>query len=392
MSGLAAKPQADAKVVILPYATQLADWMFQKALPFWASQTGICGMPIVEATQLDGSPYDSGHLRLRVMARQVAVFSSAADLGIEGTRSVAERAWEELLKRFYSPVSGWASRIGRYGQVIDTSFDLYDQAFAIYACACRARLTGQQQPIALAHRTARHIDELLRSGCNRTGWRSSKGGSDRDQNSHMHFLEALLALDRVQVSARTTSRIHEILKILDAYLIDNSSGAIREDFDINWNAKEPIRIEPGHQFEWYWLLTKASSAGFAADVNTDRLFAFAHQHGTVPGTGLIVNACASDGSVIDPDYRLWPHCEAIRAGAVHPDKELGHRLVEQSAEHLLKYFLAPAHQGTWHDRLDQNRMLTSNHVPASSLYHLWEAVAALLEENLISIPEGAQCS
>lgn len=376
----------------LPEAARLSAWMIEKSLPFWSSRTGICRMPVVEATRLDGSAFDPGFLRLRVMARQVAVLCCASQLGITGIRPVADHAWEALLSRFYSPVSGWASRIGTFGQVIDREFSLYDQAFGLYACACRARLTGDRQPIALAHRTSRHIQELLGSSHGLLGWRTSKGATTRDQNSHMHFLEALLALYEVMPSLQTAARIEEILETLSRHLFDQATGTISEWFDITWKPVEPRRVEPGHQFEWYWLITKAKQAGFKTDVPAERLFDFAQSVGTSATHGLLFNACHPDGTVVDSNYRLWPHCEAIRAASVHPDKQLAQRLIEQSSRNLLEHFLGPAATGTWHDRLDADLTPISDHVPASSLYHLWEAVAALHTANLVLISRGEPCS
>lgn len=348
-------------------------------------------MPVIEATKLNGSVFDQGFLRLRVMARQVAVLSSASELGIEGIRPVADRAWEAFLSRFYSPVSGWASRIGAFGQVIDLEFSLYDQAFALYACARRASLTGDRQPIALAHRTSRHIQELLGSNDRRLGWRTCKGSTARDQNSHMHFLEALLALNEVMPSVQTTALIEEILTILSVHIFDDATGTIPEYFDVTWKPVEPKRVEPGHQFEWYWLIAKAQQAGFNANIQAERLFDFANNIGTSNLHGLLVNACQPDGTIADASYRLWPHCEAIRAATVHPDKQLGLRLIEKSSQNLLDYFLSPATPGTWHDRLDEDLKPVSDHVPASSLYHLWEAVVALHNANLVPISGGAPC-
>lgn len=382
---------APSRSPALPHATQLGAWMIENALPFWASREGICGMPVVEAVNLDGTDYNTGYLRLRVMARQVAVFCSASDMGIAGMRPIADSAWEAFLKHFYSPVSGWASRIGAHGQVIDLEFSLYDQAFAIFACARRARLTGDRQPIALAHRTARHIDELLGLNGKGAGWRAAKHVSLHDQNSHMHFLEALLALHEVHPSIQTSAKIDKILTLLSEHLFDCRTGTIAEWFDPKWRALEPARIEPGHQFEWYWLLTRAHQAGFEVPVPEQALFDFARRHGFPNDHGLIINACARDGHVTDPDYRLWPHCEAIRAGSVCPDQETGDRIVEEAARGLLDHFLVPAAPGAWHDRLDTDLTVSSDHVPASSLYHLWEAVVALHEANLVSLRAGAPC-
>lgn len=392
MSELGARQYSMANKGALGSLDALAKWMVDDALPLWTSFKGYGGMPIVEAADFKGQVLDLGYLRLRVIARQVSVLSTASTIGIASVRSAADSAWLAFVQRFYSPVTGWASRIGPYGQVIELDFTLYDQAFAVYACACRARLTGDSYAIALAQKSLRLIDRLLGSNGQMRGWRSAKNTPERDQNSHMHLLEALLALHELAPSFQTEKMILEVLHVATCFLHDETTNTISENFGSDWSPSAQPRVEPGHQFEWYWLLAKAEKMGFTIHFPRDRLFSFATLYGLSSDTGLIIDACTPEGVSVESSHRLWPHCEAIRAATVHSDTTLRTRYAEEFAEHLMGSFLGPAKPGTWHDRLDNAGNCTSSFVPASSLYHLWEAVTALHEAGLAKIPGAPPCS
>lgn len=390
----------DEQVTLLPGAgpssdTQLREfvtWMVEDALPFWTTRRGYGGIPVVEAVDLNGQAFDPGFLRLRVMARQVAVFSSASALGLEWLRPIADAAWSAFVNHFYSPISGWAARIGPYRQVIDLEFTLYDQAFAVFACACRARLGEGVQAIQLAHRTLRRIDELLADKGQSNGWHKAKAARDYDQNSHMHLLEALLALHDVGPSRTTEAMIRRSLEVAEHRLFDPVTNTIAEEFGADWKPLTGPRVEPGHQYEWYWLLDRAARMGFSSNIPRQALLAFAIRHGFADESALIVDALHPDGTISQRTHRLWPHCEAIRAATVHPEPSVGLSLASMVAQRMQSSFLRPANPGTWHDRLGENGECLAAHVPASSLYHLWGAAEALHSAGVVTIPGAQPCS
>ena len=373
-------------------AAAFSEWLTGKALPFWTALEGYGRMPVVEAVGLDGLPLDMGYLRLRVIARQVVVYSSACAEGLDWVRPVANETWDAFVRFFYSPASGWASQVGQHCQVTGLDFSLYDQSFAVYACACRARLDPGGKALSLARRTLRRIDELLSLRSRDQGWRREKSSSQRDQNSHMHLLEALLALHAVAPSRHTEEMIARLLMVVRDRLFDFETGTISEDFGPDWAPCFPVRVEPGHQFEWYWLLDRADKAGFVSPIPADRLFEFAIRHGFSLDCGLVVDACHPDGSVMLSAHRLWAQCEALRAATVHPDSAFGSALAGLICSRLKTTFLDPAFPGTWHDRVSATGERLSEHVPASSLYHLWEAALALRLSGQHQIAGGRPCS
>ena len=383
---------APANFAAAPALQAFADWMAETPLPLWA-RDGMClSTGFAERLDFGGRPIDVGYLRLRVMARQVVVFSSAAAMGMAWTAPVAEGAWAALTRHFWSPVTKWSARIGRHRQIIDLEFTLYDQAFAVYACACWAKASGSRNAIDMALQTLTRIDALLARRRGVRGWRSAAHTQTRDQNSHMHLLEAALALHEIAPGGETAAVIVEVLAVAANHLFDPASGTISEWFDDDWRTVngQPL-VEPGHQYEWYWLLDRAAAMGFACAIPRERLYEFACRHGWSAQTGLAFDACGADGAVREAGHRLWPHCEAIRAATVHPDRPAAGEAAERIARRTLDTFLATDRAGLWTDRFDGALQPAVDHVPASSLYHLWEAAAALHRAGWATLPGAAPC-
>lgn len=367
---------------------RLASWMEHEALPRWAVHPPRGRLAFVESFEADGESAREDSLRLRVAARQTAVYALASLHGVSGSRAVAGRGWHGLVQHYWSTVSGWSPRVATGGEVLDYSFGLYDQAFGVYACACWTLASGDREAVHLAHRTLDLIDRRLRSP-GVAGWRSISGRPGRDQNSHMHFLEALLQLHQVAPGWRTRVRICEILELLAAHLFDPTCGAVSEQFGDRWQRPESPCFEPGHQHEWLWLLDRARRAGFSPPIASGSLQAFAQAYGWDPVSGMIYNSCDSSGTPLDCNHRLWPHCEALRAATLAGPQ--GQEEAERIAGLLLETFLAGPFAGGWIDRFNHGGLPAAGPVPASTLYHLWGAVEALVESGWARFGEGAPC-
>lgn len=369
---------------------ELVDRVALVALPLWAARRDASGLPFAERLDLAGESDPAGYLRLRVMARQTAVYAAAAHAGHRAMLPIAETGWIALERQFWSTVTGWASRVGHHGQVIDPAFELYDQAFAVYACARWAEASGSTDALQRARRSLVLIDRRLRLR-DLPGWRSRAGCPGRDQNGHMHYLEALLVLHAVDPGPHTASRIDELLALAAQRLFDSGSGTIPEWFDDLWRAnRAPALVEPGHQYEWVWLLGCARRQGFRHDLPEDRLLAFAERQGWSRRTGLIYDSCAPAGQPLSHEHRLWPHCEAIRAWTLQPDASSRHR-AETIATRLIQAFLDPALPGGWIDRLGPSLEPRSVFMPATSLYHLWEAASAIVAAGWARWPWSRPC-
>lgn len=135
--------------------------------------------------------------------------------------------------------------------------------------------------------------------------------------------------------------------------------------------------------EWVWLttrhdiLTHSDNTKICLD-----LFSTALAVGRMRGSPFLVDA-VSASKAIRPSRRLWPQVEMLKAFmALH--ERLGLRgyctEADDVASAILASYMTRVPHGCWHDCLDLNEIPTARTIPASSLYHLWTAVADPVED------------
>ena len=110
----------------------------------------------------------------------------------------------------------------------------------------------------------------------------------------------------------------EIVALALSRFLDAGSGAVREHFDEHWAPLAGTAgriVEPGHQFEWAWLLLCWGGSGAAvAYPVASRLVQIGERHGI--RDGVAINAILDDFSVHDAEARLWPQTERLKAAAL----------------------------------------------------------------------------
>jgi hypothetical protein len=90
------------------------------------------------------------------------------------------------------------------------------------------------------------------------GWREP-AGPEFQANAHMHLLEAALAWETLEPDGPWARMADVIVGLARARFIDDRDGFLREFFGPDWRPAEGEAgrlVEPGHQFEWAWLLTR----------------------------------------------------------------------------------------------------------------------------------------
>jgi mannose-6-phosphate isomerase len=200
------------------------------------------------------------------------------------------------------------------------------------------------------------------------------GAHPYQANCHMHLLESALAWEAAG-GAVWAALSDELANLAMTRFIDAESGALREFFDADWRALRGQRglVEPGHQFEWAWLLERWGVARSEAAARTAarRLFANGLK-GVDPRREVAVNALWDDFSVRDGDARLWPQTEHLKAAVVLGDE--GQAL--SAARGLAQYLDVPA-RGAWRDKLRADGSFVEEPAPATSFYHLMVAILEL---------------
>lgn len=359
-------------------------WMRTQALPLW-STTGISPEGgSVERLTLAGARDRAGFKRLRVQARQIYVFSHAHLMGMPSMLAPARAAYDFMVAHGRSPEGGWVYHLGDAGGVVDGKRDLYCQAFVVLALAWWHRASGEEEPLRLAQETLDTIDTAYGRD-DRRGWICClPDHGEFQQNPHMHLFEALLALHAVAPDARTEAWLHRIRALFTDHLFDAETSTLGEFFDAEWQPLPGARgqhVEPGHHYEWVWLLHQAEKVGVgSAEPAASALFAHAERHGLAPGA-LIYDDITRDGQVTGPDSRCWPQTERIKAllalGEASGTTDLD--ALCDALDALWTHYLAPATQhGAWIDHVTADHAPRAKDVPASTLYHLYVAYAELV--------------
>ncbi len=380
----------------LPEIDRARRWMFRTALPFWAD----AGVDRVhggfhEALDLHGRPAGVDFRRLRVTCRQIYVYAHSATLGFSAGLPAARRGFEYLVsKAWLGGDKGWARLLTPRGDVSDGAPDLYDHAFVLFALGWLHRAGGDPEPIAWAHRTLDFLEARMRHPTApgflhvrpAVGWRL--------QNPHMHLLEAALCLYEATGGARFADLAHELVELFTTRFFDGRTGTLGECFTEDL-ARAPgeagRRVEPGHHFEWAWLLASHQRLlGTPVAELARPLVAFAERHGVHPESGATFNAVREDGLPIDRGSRTWPNTERIKAhiALFELDGTDPRAPIAQSTRLLLDRYLAHHPAGTWLDHFDGEGRPIAETIPAGTLYHLLVAFAELwrVEPALRALP------
>jgi mannose-6-phosphate isomerase len=270
---------------------------------------------------------------------------------------------------------------GRGGLVSDAR-DAYTHAFVLFAIAWLHRVTGDATLLTLADRTdafvRAHLVDARHGGlfdAHPTTTRTKR------QNPLMHLLEAYLALERAAPGRDWLARAAAVIALFLTRLFDRRRGVLLEHFAEDWSAHpDPALadvVEPGHHFEWVWLLREYEQlSGTQLVAWREALHDFAVDHG-VSENGLVRGELGSDGSVRRSSHRVWPHTEAIKAaGARRADGDAAAvALASSMAGVLLERFLDRPFVGGWTDQISAAGAPLVDYVPASSLYHLMFAAS-----------------
>lgn len=367
---------------------ELRDWLIARTLPYWRDHgLDVEGGGFHEKLDLDRAPVTHDGKRIMVQARQTYSFARVAASGeVSGATEAARAGFAFLSSHGRHPDGGWRHRVTRTGAPDDDTRDLYDQAFVLFAAAWAIRVLGLSEARHLADDT---LDWLDRDRAHPAGGyveRVDPAGrvvaGPRQQNPHMHLFEALLALHEAIGDGIYLERAGRLFALArDRFVVD---GTLREYFT---DALDPAPgeaggiVEPGHQFEWVWLLHRyAALAGDAAAVDlAGRLYRFALDHGIDPASGGVVDEVTADGRRRRDDRRLWPQTEALKAHAARLEY-LGDpqavRLIETQAAVLRRdHLVGPS--GAWREHLHPDGSNFHGFLPASSLYHLTFAVTEL---------------
>lgn len=374
---------------------KLRRWLDEDALPMWW-EVGA-NKPdggFFERIGQDAKPMLGDDRRARVQPRQAYCYAAAGQKGWDGAWQKAVNHGLTWFDKVYLMENGlYGNLADASGKLIDPTFDFYNQAFALFAAAQTAMVFPERREEMLER--ALSILAILKRDYAHPVAGFEEANPPREplcSNPHMHFFEAMLAWEKVDPQGPWYELSDDIANLAMDKFIDAQSGGLREFFDHDWNPMpgEKGRImEPGHQFEWAWLLTRWGELrkSEAAITKAKRLFEIGETYGICTRRKVAIMSLHDDFTVHDGLARLWPQTEwlkaAVRLASVsHGEAHYAYLNSAMRAIGALQPFLDTPIPGLWFDKWPQDAPMIDEPAPASTFYHI--ACAIYEAEDVLS--------
>lgn len=372
----------------LPIQSQkFSAWLQNSAMPFW-SQQGINSDSgaVYEKFNANHLPDLTAVFRSRVQARQVFVFAAAYQQGWLPDALSVVAGIQQFLNQHAKKgdaEAGYVHSLTASGQQLDQKLDAYDFAFFLLSCAYRYQSFSDLQALDQANKILQQIELQFRSAPG--GWMEGDYTSPyRRQNPHMHLFEAFLALYQVTKDGKWLAKAGQIYTLFETVFFRADQGILLEYFTDQWQplpGTQGMLVEPGHMFEWVWLLRWYQQlTGTPVDHYCETLYQNGLKLGLEPGSGLIYDEVLPNGEPVKNTKRLWPLTELIKASLAQAKassdstyKVQAEQKAALAIELLFRFYINPDVTGLYVDQLDENNKVCVADAPASTLYHLMVA-------------------
>lgn len=369
---------------LIQRAAKGREWLFDHALPLWWGRGFDREIGCFhERMSQDGTPLNMPR-RVRVQARQTLVYARAGRMGWHGPwREAVEAGANVLMRRALRDDGGTRHLLNERGEPEDDRRDLYDHAFVVLGLSEAALALGNRGDLVagasgLADWTEAH-------------WGHTAGGfregditptPPRRQNPHMHWFEAMLALHEVSRERAHLDRATVMARLFENKFFERRFGALPEYFDDAWRPqpnKSGPSVEPGHAFEWSWLIHRWNtlSGGDLQEI-AETLRVNGELYG-VNARGDVHDEVHIDGRPRTLTTRLWPHTERLKANIVRFERARDPNAASSAIDAFdrMMSHCGGAIPGLWRDQRTADGALIDQPALASSFYHVMMAIYEL---------------
>jgi len=347
----------------------------ENVLPFWVREVvddergGFRGYVSDEGVADPAAP-KGGVLCARILWTYAAALRRTGD---PSHRRMADRAFDELRRRFWDPVHGgtfWM--IDAAGRPLADRKQTYALAFSLYALAEYHRATGDadalEKAVALYRSIEVHAGDAEHGGyweARGRDWRSLEDvrlsekdlNAPKSMNTHLHVMEAYASFLRARDDRGLRERLRALVALHLDRIVDPRAGHLLLFFDAAW-APLSRMVSYGHDIEASWLLVEA------AEVMDDRALverartaavalarvALAEGFDAVHG-GLFAER-HEDGR-LDDEKHWWMQAEAV-VGFLNAFELTGEEAFLDAAERTWSFvdrFLVDRRHGDWRWRV-----------------------------------------
>lgn len=377
-------------------ARALRAYVASDLVPAWLSRGVAPDGSFHERLDAVHQAKDLGYQRLLSQCRQVFSFGEAVRLGAPGSSAERARAgFAAMREGFRDPAAGaWRFARGVGAALPNSTRHLYAYAFVVLACSTVERLAPGGEARAIGGETLAALREAFaRPG---GGYHAAIGADGAplslpfQQNPHMHLFEACVFRLEVGRDSVAEAIIGELVGLLLERFLDRRDGTLMEYPE--WEASGDDRgrtREPGHHFEWVWLIARWLRLAEALEVKTRHfelenaavgLLSWAVRQSNAHPEGALWDEVDASGQVLKASHRIWPVLEAVKGLAFA--RAAGWRIAgaEEAESRLWEILFArylERGSGRWTEVLDAAlRPAVTDH-PATTIYHIIMAAREL---------------
>jgi mannose-1-phosphate guanylyltransferase/mannose-6-phosphate isomerase len=386
----------DADDALRELTGRFSAWLTEAALPLWWEKGAdhLRG-GFFEALGQEGLPRALPR-RARCQVRQSYVYALAGAMGWSGPwQQAAFHGLAYLVAKYRRADGQFSTLISDDGVILDERALLYDQAFTLLAMAQIYKIMPWRTDLKAAAHAQRNI--LVATRWHPGGGFSETGETPFLSNPHMHLFEAALAGCEAEPGGLWQGLAEDMAALALTRFIDSEGGFVREYFDPDWRplaGELGCVVEPGHQFEWAWLLERwGLMRGQEAPRNAARKLYEAGIRGIDRQRGVAVDEMSPAFAITRHGARLWPQTEWLKAACILAESATGSARARYAADAIMAAnalwrFLQVPVAGLWRDKMTADGSFIDEPSPASSLYHIVCGVAALQQlQGLSRCPE-----
>jgi mannose/cellobiose epimerase-like protein (N-acyl-D-glucosamine 2-epimerase family) len=194
------------------------------------------------------------------------------------------------------------------------------------------------------------------------------------------LFEAFLALYEATGQHAWIDHAQRILDLFRRYLFDERAGSLREFLGRDLASAPPpagLVREPGHQFEWTWLLHRYAtlSGDRAARDHATALYRFGTRFG-IHRSGRLAGAAYDevdpDGAPISATMLLWPQTEAVKAHLARFEGTGDAACLEaaKALTRLIFEVFVSRQRPIWRNQVDRLGRTLQPDAPTRLLYHV----------------------
>ena len=326
-----------------------------------------------------------GNRRLLTQCRQLAIYSHAYIQRPDIFKPALTAHFEVMLEKYFVPeTGGWRFSLGDDGLPADNTYDLYSLTFVIFSLSHYYRATKDDRAKEHAAAMLQFIERNFKLP-GKPGYAEAIDENlkpilrQRRQNPHMHLLEACLFAEETwpdQSDYRAMS--DHLVELFQQYFYIPDRNMLCEFFTEDLRPDPGIghRVEPGHYFEWVWLLKKHAALRNDLTHHDEvclRLLTWANKYGWDKVYGGIFDVLTPEGVVLTDTKRIWPFAEALKANALMIDAAGDRDEIKSRMKDMVNVFRESYMQerGFWVEWLNRDLSPATDYMPGTTPYHVY---------------------